>query len=264
VFICGLAETPVCPDEGEPSCEPIDGWVVVAPGPFDMGSPADEEDRRENESLHEVTLTHPFAMAVTEVTHEQWDAVMESNHTEFPDCGPTCPIDNVSWESAVTYLNLLSEAEGFHPCYSDCSCFLHEDYETPYECPGYRLPTEAEWELAARAGTTGPRYGEIDDIAWYSENSDEQIHEVATLEPNAWGLYDMLGNVSEWCSDKYLVDLGTDPVTDPCNRDGIPDRAIRGGTYENAPARIRAASRTSGNPGIRVGGIGLRIVRSLP
>ena len=264
VFICGLGERPICPDEGSPSCEPIEGWVVVPGGTFVMGSPAEDPERRDNEFAHEVTLTRPFAIGTVEVTREQWDALMESNPSLFPACGPTCPIDNVSWEAAVTYTNLLSESEGFHPCYSDCACFLHEDYESPYECTGYRLPTEAEWEYAARAGVTDPRYGNIDEIAWYAANSDERTHEGAGLAPNPWGLYDMLGNVAEWCSDKYLFELGTDPVTDPFNGDGVPDRAMRGGTYENSPTRIRAAFRTSGNPGIRVGGVGFRVVRSLP
>jgi formylglycine-generating enzyme required for sulfatase activity len=264
VFVCGLGERPVCPDEGAPACEPIEGWVVIEAGTFVMGSPEHEEGRRINETLHEVTLTRPVMIQVTEVTREQFVEIVGTDPSLDPDCGETCPVENLSWEDAVTYCNALSREHGLAECYEDCACDLKPEFETPYECPGYRLPTEAEWEYAARAGTDGPRYGPLDDIAWYSVTSGDTVHEVGTRVPNEWGLHDMLGNVAEWCSDLYVMDLGSEPATDPSPDSDLHDRPMRGGAFHSDASRVRAAARASGQQAIPVAGSGLRPVRTLP
>ncbi len=263
-LVCELGEEVVCPPSGAPRCEPRAGWAVVRPGTFTMGSPAGEELRRENETLHELTLTRPFMIQTTEVTQEQFEAVLGVNPSLFPECGASCAVDNLSWADAVGYCNALSRAEGIEECYEDCSCRLRDEYETPYDCPGYRLPTEAEWEHAARAGSTAARYGPLDEIAWHEGNSEEMPHEVGLLTSNEWGLYDMLGNVSEWCSDKYAFDLGPDEVVDPVTLEGLSDRVVRGGCFLHGDDRIRAAYRTSSQAALPLPGAGLRPVRSLP
>jgi formylglycine-generating enzyme required for sulfatase activity len=136
-------------------------------------------------------------------------------------------------------------------------------YFSPYDCPGYRLPTEAEWEYAARAGTTAARYGELDNVAWYDGNSRGYTHEVGGLAPNDWGLYDILGNVMEWCYD-WDDSYEEGPVTDPY----VPDdehyaRTRRGGYYNFDANSIRAASRNAGIPDEQERYDGFRPVRTL-
>ena len=148
-------------------------------------------------------------------------------------------------------------------------------YASPYECPGYRLPTEAEWEYAARAGTTTATYnGNLDDtgcsstvlepIAWYCGNSGDEIHPVGNLDPNAWGLYDMLGNVSEWCHDRYESDLGSSAVANPWGPAAGSYRVFRGGSWDRSAWGTRAAYRFRRYPDNRSYNIGFRPARSRP
>jgi formylglycine-generating enzyme required for sulfatase activity len=160
-------------------------FVVIPPGEFMMGSPEDEPGRQDDETLHKVTLTKAFELGVYEVTQEQYEKVMGTNPSSFK--GPQNPVEQVTWSDAVAFCKLLSD--------------LPEEKASGYV---YRLPTEAEWEHACRAGTTSDySYGDSDaqlgDYAWYNETSGGTSHPVGLKKPNPWGLYDMHGNVREWC-----------------------------------------------------------------
>jgi sulfatase modifying factor 1 len=170
--------------------------------------------------------------------------------------GDRLPVEGVSWTDAVRFCNALSEREGFTPAY-----LLHTDVpdagadagnvEWDASADGYRLPTEAEWEHACRAGTTGPRYGELDEIAWHRGNSHERTHDVGGRLPNAWGLYDMLGNVWEWCWDVYDAEVyGT-------------YRVLRGGGWFDERWSCRASVRRRSHPTLRIDDVGLRVARSV-
>lgn len=163
--------------------------------------------------------------------------------------GDRLPVEGVSWWDAVRFCNALSQHEGFTPAY-----LLHADgecVEWDATADGYRLPTEAEWEYACRAGTTGPRYGPLDEIAWYRGNSDERMHDVGGKQPNAWGFHDMLGNVWDWCWDVYDAEVyGT-------------YRVLRGGGWFDEHWSCRAAARRRSHPSYQVDDVGFRVARSI-
>ncbi len=162
--------------------------------------------------------------------------------------GVQLPVESVSWWEAVQFCNALSRCDGYTPAYR-----LHpggEDIEWDRTADGYRLPTEAEWEYACRAGTEGPRYGQLDEIAWYRANSRERIQDVGGKSPNAWGFYDMLGNVWDWCWDIYDAD-----VYDTY-------RVLRGGGWFDEHWSCRASARRRSHPTFRVDDVGFRIARS--
>ncbi|MFF7469698.1 SUMF1/EgtB/PvdO family nonheme iron enzyme [Streptomyces sp. NPDC008092] len=163
--------------------------------------------------------------------------------------GDRLPVESVSWWDAVRFCNALSERDGFAPAYRFPAD--GEGAEWDASADGYRLPTEAEWEHACRAGTTGPRYGELDDIAWYRGNSDERIHDVGARHPNAWGLHDMLGNVWDWCWDVYDAEVyGT-------------YRVLRGGGWFDEHWSCRASARRRSHPAFQVDDVGFRVARSV-
>jgi formylglycine-generating enzyme required for sulfatase activity len=163
--------------------------------------------------------------------------------------GDALPVEGVSWWDAVSFCNDLSQHEGFAPAYR-----LHGDGEGVDWDPsadGYRLPTEAEWEHACRAGTTGPRYGPLDEIAWYRGNSDERIHDVGGKLPNPWGFYDMLGNVWDWCWDVYDAEVYGSY------------RVLRGGGWFDEHWSCRASARRRSHPTFQVDDVGFRVARSV-
>jgi formylglycine-generating enzyme required for sulfatase activity len=218
--------------------------VWCPPGQFMMGSPSSEPDRESDEDQHEVVLTRGFFLAETECTQGQWEAVMGGmgeNYSHFT--GTELPVEQVNWHDAVEYCRKLTakqRAEGILPA----------GWE-------WRLPTEAEWEYAARAGTTGARYGELDTIAWHDGNSGSQTHPVKQKTANAWGLYDMIGNVFEFCSDWY-GDYPTGSTTDPIGPGPGSIRVSRGGCWNGDARSARSARRFRSGPGFRNGILGFR------
>ena len=230
------------------------GYIQINPGRFTMGSPTSEALRSGDETQHEVVLTRAFLMKTTEVTQAEWRAVMGNNPSRQADC-PNCPVENVSWDDAVGYLNKLSAREGLEACYGSGGKFEGLD------CTGYRLPTEAEWEYAARAGTSGPRHGSLDAVAWYEGNSDGQSHPVGTRSKNAWGLYDMMGNVWEWTGDRYR-EYPSGKVTDPAGPPSGGYRVYRGGSWSSFAQNARSAYRNDYAPGARDDDLGFRAVRT--
>jgi formylglycine-generating enzyme required for sulfatase activity len=166
----------------------------------------------------------------------------------LPDGPRGLPVESVSWWDAVRFCNALSRHEELTPVYD-----LAADGESAGRdatADGYRLPTEAEWEHACRAGTTGPRYGALDDIAWYRGNSQERLHEVGGRLPNPWGLHDMLGNVWEWCWDHYDTEVYGSY------------RVLRGGGWFDEHWSCRASVRRRSHPTFRVDDVGFRVARS--
>jgi formylglycine-generating enzyme required for sulfatase activity len=190
-----------------------------------------------------------FLLASHPVTRELYRAVR--GQAPASPAGPRTPVTEVSWLDAVRFCNLLSETAGLEPCYSLGDDPDGQDVRCDRAAGGYRLPSEAEWEYACRAGTTGVRYGELDEIAWHRANSGGRVHDVATMTPNAWGLHDMIGNVWEWCWDVY----------DP--RIYGPYRVFRGGGSYDHPHALRASCRRKSHPTLRVDDLGFRLARSL-
>jgi formylglycine-generating enzyme required for sulfatase activity len=163
--------------------------------------------------------------------------------------GDQLPVESVSWWDAARFCNALSLRDGFTPAYHLRADSERVEWEASAD--GYRLPTEAEWEHACRAGTTGPQYGPLDEIAWYRGNSHERIHDVGGRHPNSWGLYDMIGNVWEWCWDVYDAEVyGT-------------YRVLRGGGWFDEHWSCRASARRRSHPTFQIDDVGFRIARSL-
>ena len=283
-----------------------EGYVIVPAGDFLMGSPEHEAGRGDDEPLHLVHISKPFLMKEHEVTQAEWREALEDDHipSKLDQCGDDCPVEGLNWWSAVAFCNALSDQEGLAPCYtmSGCKKVVGHGLECEQvvfqglDCHGYRLPTEAEWEYAARAGTVTSLYsGDLpitqvendapaaDPIAWYAGNSgadypgavncsewpDTQyvsetcgVHPVSGKIPNPWGLWDMSGNVWEWCWDWYGDYEG--PETDPLGPGDGTLRVLRGGSWRVAGVLVRSANRGRYEPGVRADHVGLRPVRSLP
>jgi formylglycine-generating enzyme required for sulfatase activity len=202
-------------------------FVGIPAGEFEMGcSSGDQQCTDDERPQHHVVIARPFEMSKYMVTQALWKLVMGSNPSYFKKDGADRPVDGVNWFDAQVFMDMLNQRhDGYH----------------------YRLPTEAEWEYAARAGTTGPRYGDLDKIAWYIGNSDNQTHPVGQKAPNAWGLYDMLGNNWKWVQDPYLRGgpsyTHNMPQTEPYETAGRSARVRRGGSWVDLPLSIRASRR---------------------
>lgn len=228
-------------------------FVHMKPGTFVMGSPPHEAGRKENEELHSFTILKPYYIQTTEVTEKQWVTVMGENPSFFTTlCGENCPVENVSWFDVQKFIEILNN-------------------KFPQKHLIYRLPNEAEWEFAARAGSQKALYtgdllnpytrdSKLDEIAWYWDNSGNRPHPIAQLAPNNRGLYDMLGNVWEWCEDwydvRYLYSLA-DNVEEPS---GDKLKVVRGGGWYSIACRTRCASRDGAAPALKNGDVGFRLV----
>jgi formylglycine-generating enzyme required for sulfatase activity len=247
----------------------------IPAGEFLMGSPDDDKDAYDNEKpQHRVQITRPFYLGVYEVTQAQYEAVRGNNHPSYFSAAgggkdkvagqstDRHPVENVSWLSAVRFCNKLSELEGVKPFYQ----IVGEAVSVPdWKGPGYRLPTEAEWEYACRAGST-TRYSFGDDPAslgdhgWFDGNSGSMTHPVGQKTANGFGLHDMHGNVWEWCWDgyggKYYVES---PADDPAGVLGASGRVFRGGRWYDSPRLCRSASRNWSGPGYRYNFLGFRL-----
>ena len=215
-------------------------FVLVPGRAFLMGSPAREVGRppdTDNETQHTVTLTRPFLIARTECTQAAYQRVMGTNPSYFR--GAKLPVEQVSWEDSKAFCDSV----------------------------GLELPSEAQWEWACRAGTTTPwsigdDKAELASAAWHAANSGNQTHPAAQRAANAFGLYDVHGNVSEWCSDWY-VDHPTGSVTDPTRLQATGYRVERGGSFRNGPAHVRSANRAPTKPGFRWFSLGFRPARTV-
>jgi formylglycine-generating enzyme required for sulfatase activity len=186
----------------------------------------------------------PYRLAAVPVTQALYAQISGERPSKPAD--DRLPVVGVSWLDAVRFCNALSQNEGLA-----CAYQLDGEDVGRDATGGYRLPTEAEWEHACRAGTTGPRYGALDDIAWHRGNSHERPHPVGGKQANAWGLHDMLGNVWEWCWDIYDAEVyGT-------------YRVLRGGGWFDEPWSCRASVRRRSHPTLRIDDLGFRIARSI-
>jgi formylglycine-generating enzyme required for sulfatase activity len=191
-------------------------WIPA--GTFLMGEEGYNPRGFFNGPQREVTITRGFWMGETPVTQGQYQAIMARNPSHFGAAGMDLPVERVTWYNTAKFANRLSALEGASACFAETSADVMgvgngtSDY---IGCKGWRLPTEAEWEYAARAGTTTLCYGELDKIAWYKGNSGMTMHPVGQKEANAWGLYDTLGNVWEWCYDGFCGYGGSRTVVDP-------------------------------------------------
>jgi formylglycine-generating enzyme required for sulfatase activity len=236
------AQTALGPGQIIRDCADCPEMVVIPAGSFSMGS----SDYAEERPVHRVNVPS-FLLGKTEVTQGQWKTVMGSNPSKFNHCGDDCPVENVSWNEAQNFANRLSQKTGKQ----------------------YRLPSESEWEYAARAGSTtkwnfGDNEYQLSDHAWYSSNSQGGTHRAAGKKPNAFGLYDMQGNVWELVEDCWHYNYSGAPAdgsawTTSCS-EGI--RVLRGGSWNHYPVILRSANRSILRPGILGGSGGLRLART--
>jgi formylglycine-generating enzyme required for sulfatase activity len=232
--------------------------IYIAPGTFKMGSPADEAGREDSEKQHEVTLTKDYYLGKYVVTQELWEAVTGANPSKWK--GTNLPVEKVSWADAMDFCKKLTEMERK-------SGRLPENWK-------YTLPTEAQWEFACRADTTTAlnngknldctdkdcrgESSNLAEVAWYDKNSDRKTHPVGLKKPNNYGLYDMHGNIWEWCFDWY-ADYPDNSAIDPLGPDKGTAHVRRGGSWGYYAKGCRSAARASYSPNYRLGSLGFRL-----
>ncbi len=254
-----------------------EGWVCAPAGAYQMGSPGGQTGQfYSEEPAHQVTLSRALLVMATEVTQGQWSGIFDGNPSTFGVGDPTYPVNHLNWYEALAYANALSEAQGYPACYRLDRCrgrigVMRDVYQCAVytfagvDCIGYRLPTEAEWEYFARAGTqTAYSYGddpdELDQYAWFNESVDRRsTHAVAQLTPNPWGLYDVHGNAFEWAQDlygEYSAGAQVDPVHDQGS-----GRVLRGGCFQSPSYYARSGLRYALSPSTVDDRSSVRLVR---
>jgi formylglycine-generating enzyme required for sulfatase activity len=232
--------------------------VLVEGGTFPMGSNNGDDSEK---PVHSVTV-HSFLISAHEVTQKEWREVMGSSPSHFK--GDTLPVEQVSWFDAVNYCNKRSVKEGLQPCFivnaTTVTCNFRKS--------GYRLPTEAEWEFAARGGKDSRGYGyagsdDLQAVAWFEDNSGETTHAVGTKAANELGLYDMTGNVWEWCWDWFMW-YTAETQADPTGPGSGLSHVLRGGGWVDNSDYCRVSFRNTGVAKDSVPYYGVRIARSAP
>lgn len=252
-------------------------FVHIPPGEFLMGSPPDEPGRQPNEGRHKVVLSRGFYIMTTEVTQKQWAAVMGNNPSAFSDCGADCPVENVSWSDVSRFIEKLNakpetensptiEAQPLGASDSATAGGKSKNISSKDQSDRwqYHLPTEAQWEYACRAGSRSWFFfeGDIWDLteyAWYKNNADQQPHPVAKKKANAFGLYDVHGNVWEWCRD-YAAPYATKDTENPTGPNRGAYRIVRGGSWYFPALEARCANRLYLPPDIGNYNVGFRLV----
>ena len=237
--------------------------VLIPAGTFSMGC---RDGPKEASAVHQVTIAS-FWMDRCETTQADYERLGFPNPSHFK--GPDLPVEQINWPQAATYCNARSQAEGLTACYDEATAACN------FAADGYRLPTEAEWEYACRAGkptdySFGNDVRELDLYAWFADNSSKKTHPVGRKKPNRWGLYDMHGNVAEWCNDFYSPDYyQTSPPTDPHGPADGKLNVLRGGAWNASADRLRSCRRQGELPGfsdacLARDAIGFRCVRKAP
>jgi sulfatase modifying factor 1 len=257
---------PARPSRPHPARAVKDGpfvMVELAGGTFTMGSPETDDmgDRRERPQ-HQVTVGG-FRIGRMPVTQGQWRDVTGEDRGSRED--ENLPVTELTWEQAVAFCNTASRRAGCRLCYRKAGVWPFRHWVCDWSADGYRLPTEAEWEYACRAGTDtrwsfGDEAEALGDSAWYGNNAGGQPHPVAEKRPNPWGLYDMHGNVWEWCWD-WDGQYSPEPATNPRGPKRGRNRVLRGGAFDDPPRFLRSASRIDGPPEGRRWSPGFRCVR---
>jgi len=263
---CTPAEEPAAPSGASLPIVKTDGGVEmvrIPEGDFEMGS---AHGREIEQPLHKVHVDE-FLMDRTEVTQEQYEKCRLPNPSRFK--GPSLPVEMIPWTKAAIYCNVRSKAEGLEPCYNE------DTAECDFSKNGYRLPTEAEWEYACRAGSKtdysfGSEARRLGEYGWYADNAEKKTHPVGQKKPNPWGLYDMHGNVAEWCNDVFAKDYYKTAIA--ANPRGPAEGemyVLRGGSWKGAAEVLRSFHRVAENPGfadacLAPDAMGFRCVRKAP
>lgn len=251
LFLTGMAsayaEAEMKPGTVFKDCPNCPDMVVIPPGSYERGSTNGDDDEM---PVQHVTIGKSFAIGKTEVTQGQWKSIMGNNPSGFKKCGENCPVEKVSWDDAQQFISKLNAKTGKQ----------------------YRLPTEAEWEYACRGGEKYEYCGsnDLDSVAWYGAystqagNSKVTTHPVATKKPNAFGLYDMSGNVYEWVEDSYHPNYNKSPTDGSAWIGNGYERILRGSSWNGNPQDERAAGRERNLPVYRDDDDGFRLARTLP
>jgi len=234
--------------------------VRIPAGSFQMGS-TDGADTEK--PVHTVRISSDFYIGKYEVTQGLYEQLIGSNPSQFSSCGSDCPVEKVNWYDAVNLANALSEQEGLSACYTISGTTV--TMPSGLKCEGYRLPTEAEWEYAAKAGGSLTYAGSNDaaEVGWYEGNSGSGTHPVGQKKANAFGVYDMSGNVWEWTWDRYEAYTSSES-TDPMGPSGGFDRVLRGGGWNYNASSLRSTDRHGSFPGGNNVSGGFRLSRSIP
>lgn len=235
------------------------GFAAIAAGRFQMGVP-DSPGAYNDAPLHPVVVSRAFELMTSEVTLKQYGEIMATSGDQQSTC-KDCPVAMVSWYQAASYCNELSKRQGLAQCYRIDGFAV--TWPEGLACSGYRLPTEAEWEYAARAGSSDVAPKNVEEYAWFDENSQLKPHPIKGKIANGFGLFDMLGNAGEWVWD-WQGEYPRETVADPTGPKGGDNRVFRGGNFRYGSGEASYGFRSAYGPPVRVEYIGFRCARTLP